>query len=468
MKKIALVLFAGCLLPLAQAFAEITVGAAVEAAVMFQNIDYADRGADWEPVEDPLWVAGYGRNGGNRAKLSLSFAGDFDDKVGINAGFAFYPWWRDNRQQDILVDIDSIEIGGFSGWYRPFDWFRFTVGSFNIDTLRGKIGGFNWGEYLGLGAGGTDGFFTRFEGKDAVALEFINPLAGLAANISALEGLWAGVMVYDIIEANSINNQSIAGGYTEAKYILENIQAGIGYELPKINDRSIGHFRLQYIGVHNTSNIKRVTDNDNNDSNSGPRAQAAFAFTMIPGLTAEIGGTLSFLVEDPINLVPAMNGDGEIVYYDPIITAGKYLEPHRAALGVQYDFNDTLGFALTLRGGAEINFGGYSHATGSGKVDTGSVTKIWFSPSYKIGGALTVGADLGINILGDELRFDRLNKRGGYRFGYGAFARLDIAPKCFIQGGFALGTGEALGNDRVTPAILDRVITIPVMVQFGL
>jgi hypothetical protein len=466
MKKIAVLLVIGCLLPLAQAFAEITVGAAVDAALMFQNIDYADRGDNWEPVDDPLWVAGYGRNGGNRAKLSLSFAGDIDDKVGINAGLAFYPWWRDNRQQDILVDIDSIEIGGFSGWYRPFDWFRFTIGSFNIDTLRGKIGGFNWSDYLGLGAGGTDGFFTRFEGKDAVALEFIDPLASFS--IPALDGFWAGVMVYDIIEANSINNQSIPGGYTEAKYIFENIQVGIGYELPKINDRSIGHFRLQYIGVHNTSNIKRVTDNDNNDSNSGPRAQAAFAFTLIPGLTAEIGGTLSFLVEDPINLVPAMNGDGEIVYYDPIVTAGKYLEPHRAALGLEYKFGDAFGFDLTLRGGGEVNFGGYSHATGSGKVNTGSVTKIWFSPSYKILSGLTVGADVGINILGDELRFERLSKRGGYRYGFGAFVRWDIVANCFIQGGFALGSGEALGNDRVNPAILDRVITIPVMVHYGL
>ncbi|MDR3192282.1 MAG: hypothetical protein LBT87_04365 [Treponema sp.] len=459
MKKIVLV-FMGCLLPLVQVFAEFKVGAALDLGVMFQRIDYADRGANWEPVDDPVWVAGYGRNGGNRAKLTLSFSGDIGGKAGLDSSLAFYPWWKDNRQQDILVDIDSIEIGGFSGWLRPFDWFRIRAGSFNIDTLRGKLDGFNWGDYLGVGAGGTDGFFTRFEGKDAVALEFIDPLKGLFPDIPALHGLWLGAMVYDIIEANPINNQGIPGGYAEAKYILENIQAGIGYELP----RDIGHFRLQYIGVHNTSNIKRITDNDNNDSNSGPRAQAAFAFTMIPGLTVELGGTLSFLVEDPINLVPALNGDGEIVYYDPIVTAGKYMEPHRAALGARYDFP----FGLSLRGGGEINFGGYSHATGSGKVDTGSVTKIWFSPSYRINGAFLAGADLGLNILGDEMRFDRLNKRGGYRYGFGAFLRWDVITNCFLQAGIAWAGGEALGNDRVTPQILDSVFTIPVVFSFSL
>jgi hypothetical protein len=271
-------------------------------------------------------------------------------------------------------------------------------------------------------------------------------------------------MVYDIIEANSINNQGIVGGYSEAKYILENIQVGTGYELPKINDRSIGYFRLQYIGVHNTSNIKRITDNDNNDSNSGPRAQAAFTFTMIPGLTAEIGGTLSFLVKDPVNLVPALNGDGEIVYYDPIITEGEYMEPHRAALGAQYQFP----FGLTIRGGGEINFGGYSHATGSGRVDTGSVTKFWLSPSYRINDSFLAGIDLGINILGDEMRFGRLNKRGGYRYGFGSFLRWDIVADCYFQAGFAWGGGEALGNDRVTPQILDQVVTIPIIFHFGL
>jgi hypothetical protein len=459
MKKIVFALI-GCLLVLVQAFAEITVGAALDAGVMIQKIDYEDRGANWEPVDDPLWVAGYGRNGGNRAKLTLNFSGNLKGKAGFDSSLVFYPWWRDNRQQDILVDIDSIEIGGFSGWYRPFDWFRIKVGSFNIDTLRGKLGGFNWGDYLGVGAGGTDGFFTRFEGKDAVALEFLDPMKSLVPGVSALHGLWMGVMVYDIIEANSINNQGIAGGYSEAKYMLENIQVGIGYELP----REIGHLRLQYIGIHNTSNIKRITDNDNNDSNSGPRAQAAFTFTMIPRLTVETGGTLSFLVEDPVNQVPAMNGNGEIVYYDPIITAGKYMEPHRLGLGAQYDFP----FGLSLRGGGEVNFGGYSHATGSGRVDTGSVTKLWFSPSYRINDALLAGADVGINILGDEMRFDRLNKRGGYRYGFGAFLRWDVVTDCYIQAGFALAGGEALGNDRVTPQILDRVITIPVIFHLGL
>ncbi|MDR1127995.1 MAG: hypothetical protein LBL20_01685 [Treponema sp.] len=459
MKKIGL-LFAVCLGAIIPVYAEVTVGVALDAGVIFQNIDFVERSATWEPVDDPLWVGGYGRNGGNRAKLTLSFAANLEGKAGIDAGLAFYPWWRDNRQQDLFVDIDSIEMAGFGGWYRPFDWLRLRVGSFNMDTLRGKIGGFNWGDYLGAASGGTDGFFTRFEGKEAVAVELIDPLGSFFPGKPALAGFWAAVMIYDLIEANSINNQGLAGGYTETKYMFENIQFGIGYELP--ND--IGHVRLQYINVHNTPNIKRTTDNDNNDSNSGPRAQAAFAFTMIPSLTAEVGGTFSFMVEDPVTIVPALNSNGEIVYYEPVITAGEYQEPHRVALGAQYDFN----FDLVLRGGVEYSFGGYSHATGSGRVDTGTVTKIWFSPSYTfLNGIFTTGADLGFNILGDEMRYERLNKRGGFRYGYGGFLRWNIITNCFIQAGVFYAAGEALGNDRVAARELDTGVSIPIIFHLG-
>ncbi|MDR1277859.1 MAG: hypothetical protein LBK02_03830 [Treponema sp.] len=456
MKKLMLVLVV-CLITAGEVFAEISVGGGMEAAAMVQVIDYVDRDdPEWTPIGDPIVVSGFGGNNDNRSKLSLTFTADLKDTVGLYAEIALYPWWYDNRQQDILNFIDSIELDMFYGWYRPFEWFKIDVGRFNIDTLRGKVEGFNWGDYLGVGDGGTDSIFTRFEGRDAIALEFPGPFGDL---VPALKNLYLGAMMYNIIEANSANNRGIYGGYTEAKYMLENIQAAVGYDIP-----NIGSARFQYIGVHPAPNTRKIADSDNNDSNNGPRFQAAFAYTGLPGLTAELGGTLSLLVMDPTVLVPALNDSGEIVYYEPRITVGNYLEPHRVSLGIQYDF----GFDLSLRGGGEFSFGGYSEPTGSGRTDMAPVTKIYFSPSYKFNDRFSVAGDGGIEIYGDENYYDRLNKKGGVKYGFGAYAQWNfVNADCYIRAGISYAGGEGLGVDRSGPSKLDTLITIPVYFHLG-
>ena len=459
MKKTYL-LFALCALLAARIFAEVTVGASLEAVAAVQSIGYVERDdPEWNPIDKQIVVGGFGGNNSNRNKLTLNFTANLEDTAGLFTELVLYPWWHDNRQQDILNFIDSIELGQLYGWYRPFEWFQIDVGRFNIDRLRGKIEGYNWGDYLGTSAGGTDGFFTRFEGRDGFALEFINPFANL---VPALSGLYVGAMMYDIIEANTANNQGIFGGYTEAKYMLENIQAAIGYEIPEI-----GLARFQYIGVHPTPNTKKVAAGDNNDSNNGPRLQLAFTYTGLPNLTVEAGGTISLLVSDPTVLVPALNSSGEIVYYEPRITKGNYLEPSRVALGAEYGLEDLLGLSLSLRLGGEYSFGGYSEPTGSGRADFGPVAKIWFSPMYKLNEKFDVAADVGVEILGDENYYDRLNKKGGVRTGFGAYIQWNIISDCFIRLGFAYAGGEALGNDRSGSRKLDTLITVPLYFKLG-
>jgi hypothetical protein len=449
------ILFAAGMIITASLFAEVTVGGTLEAVATLQSISYVDRDdAEWDPIGKTILVGGFGGNNDNRSKLTFNFTANLEDKAGLFAEIIFRPWWRDNRQQDVLNGIDTIEMDEVYAWGKPLDWFKIDAGNFNIDTLRGKLEGFNWGDYLGVSAGGTDGFFTRFEGREAIALEFISPFA---AGVPALKGLYAGVMMYNIIEANTANNQGIYGGYTEAKYMLENIQAAIGYEIP-----AIGLARFQYIGVHPAPNTKRLTANDNNDSNNGPRLQLAFTYTGIPNLTAELGGTLSLEVVDPTVLVPALNTSGEIVYYEPRITAGRYLEPHRAAFGVEYAFD----FGLGLRLGGEHTFGGRSEPAGSGKTDIGSVTKIWFSPRYQIFGNLKAAADAGLEILGDENYYGRLNKKGGVRYGFGAYVQWDFISNCFVRAGVAYAGGESLGLDRASAKKLDTLITVPVFFTY--
>lgn|GEM_PF-6932470 len=462
MKRTALLLIV-CLVAPALAFAEIDVRitGGMEAAVTFQRVDYQVIDRRPEPLTNPLWVGGFGRDGRDLPKFHLGISASANDRVGFNGRLDFIPPWNDSR---VTGDFEGVpvrapllvEIVEMAGWFQPFPWMRLNVGNFHLNNLRGQIEGFGWQYYLGVTAGGTDGFFTRFEGSNAVAMELINPLAALAPNNPWLEGFWFGAMVYDMFVSRVANNAGIHGGIKEAQFLFQNVQFAVGYEIP-----NIGHLRFQYIGVQPMANARRITDNDNNDDNGGTRSQAAFTFTAVPNLAVEIGGTFSHLVVDPINRIPAITPDGE---YETALRVleGEYLNPHRVGIGIEYNFIDLLGLDLSVRTGFEFNWGGFTAPYGAGRTDIGTVAKIWLSPSVRVND-FVFGIDAGLNILGDEHYFERLNNRGGYRYGFGTWARWNAFANCFIKVGVFYAGGEALGLDRVEPRRLDSVLTIPVL-----
>ena len=443
----------------------ISVTGGMEAALTFQRISYVDFPYDRrEPVSNPLWVAGFGRNGHHLPRFSLGAIADLNGIAGFHGSLNIYPPFLDNR---VTGDFDGvpvrqpleIHLALMHGWYQPFSWMRVNAGTFALTELMGQIRGFGWGEYLGVRAGGTDTFFNRFAGNNAVALEVINPVSAFGVDNPWLDNIYLGVMLYDIYVSRIANNAGIHGGIRQAKYVFENLHIALGYEIP-----NIGLLRLQFINAKPMSNARRIVDGDFTDDNAGPRSQAAFTFTMVPNLKIEVGGTLSHLVVDPYNRIPALTVDGE---YEMafVIQAGEYLNHHRVIFGIEYNFIDLLGIPLSVRGGVEYNFGGFTAPYGAGRVETSPLTKIWLSPSYTIG-SFYFGVDLGLNIIGDELRFGRLFRRGGYRYGFGAFAQWNGIGNAFIRTGVAVAGGEALGFNRVTPRLLDTTVTIPFL--FGI
>ncbi|MDR0759404.1 MAG: hypothetical protein LBF74_04755 [Treponema sp.] len=450
MKKIVF-LVSLCAVTAALALAEITVGGRVKAAVGIQHIEYAPRPENptWIPDEETVWVGGFGRDDSGKIELKLTFTAEKEGKfgkAGIYSDLFFYPAWIDHKENDVLLNIDSIALGDLYGWYLPFDFFRVALGKYSVETFRGRIGGYNWGSHLGAAAGGEDSFLNKFDMQDGISFEFIDPL-----KYFSIPGLDLAFGFNRLSNLFSANNQGIDGGYVHAKYMLENFQIALGYKI-KIGELDIGFARAQYISVHQTPS-------------AGPVVQGAFAFTMVPGLVVDIGGTWSFPVTDPTTWLPGINSDGNQNLPIPIAALGEYRQPHRAAFGAIYDFSG-LGLSfikgLSVKAGMEYSWGGYSEPKESFTTNTGAVTKIWFSPLYKITEILSAGADLGINIIGSEEISGRIAKLGGTRYGAGAYVQIDMAESCNIKAGVAYSGGMDQGSTRMSAKALDEVFTVPV------
>jgi hypothetical protein len=437
----------------------VKTGVTLDAVAAVQIIDYNHTAANGElPLDDPLVVGGFGQENGNRSKLTLDFTASYGDKAGLYTEISFYPWWQDNRDQDLLINIGSIELGQLGGWFQPLRWLKVNAGRFEIQTLRGKIDGYNWrgNGLIGAKAGSFDSAFTEFNGDNAIAVEIIDPVLTL---FPRLKSLYLAGMIYNLEELGTANNQGVSGGYAEAKYITENIQLALGYTI-----KDIGLVRFQYIGIHHIPNIENssalgIFAKSNSDDNTGPRLQAAFTFDspIVPRLLAEVGVTLSLPVTDPTALIPGLNADGQIPYEVPLETKGKFQEPHRVVLGGQYSFGD-----LAARIGIEHNFGGYSQPLGSGKTEYASLTRIWISPSYSFTESLKLLADLGVNIWGNQIAYGRVDRRGGTRVGLGVFAQYTAFGNTFVRLGLVYSTGYTLGKTPVEAYKLDDLLSFPI------
>lgn len=441
------------------------LGVSLDAVAAVQSVAYNHISETGEaPVADPLITGGFGREDGNRSELNVNFTANYKDLAGLFADISFYPWWQDNRDQDLLINLGSVELGQVGGWIRPVSWLSIYGGRFEIPYLRGKIDGYNWAgsTLIGAEAGGFDSAFTEFDGTNAVALELNGPFQNY---VSGLKGLYLAAMIYNMEELGVANNQGVNGGYAEAKFIPENLQVALGYTI-----ENVGLARVQYIGVHHVANISTESANgvfakNNEDDNTGPRLQAAFTFDspLVPGLLAEVGGTFSFPVTDPTSLIPGLNADGLNPYEIPLVTKGTFQEPHRVAAGVQYDF-DAVGLkGLAMRVGVQSEFGGYSQPEGSGKTEYAPLTKIWFAPSYRFTDSFKLLADLGVNISGNQRAYDRIDKRGGTRVGAGLFAQYTVfGNNSFLRAGIVYSGGYILGETPVEALHLDDLLSFPV------
>jgi hypothetical protein len=451
----------------------VKTGVVLDAVAAVQIIDYNHESTDVqkERVADPLIVGGFGREDGNRSKLTLSFTADYKDLAGLYTDISFFPWWRDNRDQDILMNIASIELGQIGGWFRPLSWLTVNAGSFEIKTLRGKIDGYNWrgNGLIGATAGSFDSAFNQFDGDNAIAVEIAAREMPFLDRLPMLKGLYLAGMIYNLEELGVANNQGVSGGYTEAGYMPENIQIALGYTI-----ENIGLARFQYIGVHHVPNVDDsaavgVFSKISNIDTKGDRLQLAFTLepsgslpSFLHGLIAEAGGTYALPYTDPTALIPGLNGDGQIPYEIPLEAKGEFQGDHRIAGGVQYDFTRLGLKGLFARIGVEHSFGGYSQPQGSGKTEYAPQTRIWFSPSYSFTDNLKLLADLGVNISGNQIAYGRIDKRGGTRVGVGVFAQYTAFGSSFIRAGVVYSTGYTLGETPAEAYRLDDLLSFPI------
>jgi hypothetical protein len=212
---------------------------------------------------------------------------------------------------------------------------------------------------------------------------------------------------------------------TKAEIAWKKLQAGIGYNID-----GIGLARVQYVGGTNDVTMttgtaaKFVFDPDTYDGTGMPttgtadvpgwkyvkatdpaatpsysRIEAAFKFTMIDGLTADLGAK-----------IPLPITENKVTYSDnvQINLAGSF------AAG---DFG--------------ITYGLYSGFGGSVKPDSGKVTKengatfnMILTPSYSLAAInATVGADLGFKVTGNSKALEKEVKDGSVIIGFGAWVQ---------------------------------------------
>ena len=172
-------------------------------------------------------------------------------------------------------------------WFQPFDWIRLDLGKFYIDTLRGKTGGSDFSRYLGPEAD-QESFFQRFVGRNG---------GGALFSITPIQNLFIGILINaDIrVRVDGYRPES----YQDGETIYRNGQYALAYTFP-----GIGQVAVQYIGgdtdvtISAGSGRKRVNAVNVYGLYNPMSLQAAFTFTAIQNLEAELGFTYRFLADE--------------------------------------------------------------------------------------------------------------------------------------------------------------------------
>jgi len=202
-------------------------------------------------------------------------------------------------------DLNAAENASI--WIKPIDMIKIQVGSFQIDTLRGKFGATANAASSGKNFGGgdfEDWIFPRTRLGHGVAIH-ATPVDGL--NIILAHEYEFGVD-QAALDAADLLGISINGGFPVDE-TLKSLSIAAGYTI-----EGIGMIRAGYFGSQNVIDaVKGVAGED------GGTIVAAFNLTAVEGLNVDLGGNIYV-------------GDGE---RDPMI-----------ALGVSYQIMDALSATL--------------------------------------------------------------------------------------------------------------------------
>ncbi|MDR1238683.1 MAG: hypothetical protein LBK27_01085 [Treponema sp.] len=320
------------------------------------------------------------------------------------------------------------------GWIKPFgsDVLKLTLGSFNEDLLRGKIGDSNWYAFT-KPSGNADSIFTRLGGRNGALISSV-----------PVEGLFIGILA----GADGVNLVDYFTAQVDADTIYQFLQGAVGYTI-----EGVGLVRAQYVGKATSITTASPTDPEALFS----RAELAFAYTGVEGLIIDLGGKVPFAVAD----------------WDPV-SSNKivFQAPYGVSLGAEFASGD---FKITGRVDGE--FGKSYKETDVVSVSFGPEIGILLVPEYTLSAVdanLKVGVDVSALIHGDSTSKNEITDvsttaKGGFELGFGLWAQKDVSNG-WIKAGLAYqlqSVAHANGSGTLDDEIAQGAFSIPIVIGFS-
>jgi hypothetical protein len=354
--------------------------------------------------------------------------------------------------------LTNHEVGA-NFWVRPFgnDWLKLTLGKFNDDTLRGKIGYLNSGfEYFTVyHLEDEDQIFSRFSTHKPVKNHVSGDVfgqVGFMLSSAPIKGMFIGLLVDGSIYSDNWGGR---GSGASAIDVYRYIQAGIGYKIGAAN------IRAQYIGGFIGSySQKDINDLYKQKSGEIPiasltavrdamlekpaRIEAACSFSGVPNIFMDLG----FKVWLPIEFSDLKE---------------KYSEGYDISFGATYrssDFNFA-GRIDVMNIGADYGSIYKTKGEGGDKPVDSLVIDIRLVPMYSLS-VIQVGLDLGCRRTG-ESKASGNTDNVMTELGFGAFMRKNFGNG-FIKAGAAYSLAP-INNDGEFNGT--SVFSIPVILEYS-
>jgi hypothetical protein len=395
---------------------------------------------DSDPAKNLAWTGVGSGWGPAHVRVDLKYS---SEKVGA--------WFRLNG--------DGTTSGGdYIGiWVKPFgtDILKIDVGKFLDETLRGPSTDVNTHGFIGGPGKNGDAVFQRFA-PNGGALFFSKPIPALSVFLQVNPG-WDTLSLADLSKSKVV----------DATDTWKKVQAGLAYDI-----EGIGLARAQYVGGTNkvtagkaakfefdpatydgteltptgTADLAgwkyvKATDAAANFS----RIEAAFKFTMIDGLTADLGAK-----------IPLPVTDDKDVYMDnvQINLAGSF------AAG---DFGITYGLYS--------GFGGNTNYDAQDDVTLSPTFNLILVPSYFLAAIdARVGADLGMKLVGDSSVGSTSKKDGSVILGFGAWVQRNLGKGSIKVGAaYQLPKNKFSNDDSTTGGTKNETgyFSLPIILEFS-
>lgn len=323
-------------------------------------------------------------NHGGRPRVGFTLAG-FNERntIGFTAVF--------NWDGDVPYIGENANV-----WVQPFEVVKLTVGKFEVDDFRGRIGAAEFSSWiLPDGAKDEDSVFTRFKANAGAHIK-LDPLYWLNSP-------WDDLLIEAAVGSNLGGDRAFRNivGWNAAD-VYRASQFGIGYRIP-----DIGLVRFQFIGnnrevymedfQYSGNNVKERLVQGLSTNEDADIIGAAFLYDGIENLKVEIGFKIP---------LPYSTDLGSYVYYKGIYDHNEWLQTGningRDNLEVTPPISAVLGAAYVLKGfnflaRADFSWGGKYVHEGERTINIGFNLGLLASVYYRLENICRFGIDIGYN-----------------------------------------------------------------------